>query len=90
MRSTSYAIASWPSARCPRVPLVVFVEDVAASGAVIASAANEIVVDPSSVVGSVGGRRGGVGLHEGDEEVRRGAACDDFRGQQVGGRRSVS
>ena len=41
--------------RYPRIPLVVFVEDVAASGAFfIASAANEIVVDPSSVVGSVG------------------------------------
>ena len=41
--------------RYQRIPLVVFVEDVAASGAFfIASAANEIVVDPSSVVGSVG------------------------------------
>ena len=41
--------------RYPRIPLTVFVEDVAASGAFyIACAANEIVVDASSVVGSVG------------------------------------
>ena len=41
--------------RYRRTPLVVFVEDVAASGAFfIACAADEIVVDASSVVGSVG------------------------------------
>ena len=55
--------------RYPRIPLVVFVEDVAASGAFfIASAANEIV-DPLLRGRERRGRRGGVGLHEGDEEA---------------------
>lgn len=47
------------------VPVYAFVEDVAASGGYwIASAADEIWVDPSSVVGSIGVISSGFGAHE--------------------------
>jgi len=47
------------------VPIYVFVEDVAASGGyLISCAADEIIVDPSSVVGNVGVIRPSVGIHK--------------------------
>lgn len=46
------------------VPVYAFVEDVAASGGYwLASAADEIYVDPTSVVGSIGVISAGFGLH---------------------------
>lgn len=48
-----------------KVPVLAFVEDVAASGGYwIASAADEIIVDASSIVGSVGVISAGFGAHE--------------------------
>lgn len=47
------------------VPVIAFVEDVAASGGYwLASAADEIWADPSSVVGSIGVISAGFGAHE--------------------------
>ncbi|MGB1235904.1 MAG: S49 family peptidase [Planktomarina sp.] len=47
------------------VPVYAFVEDVAASGGYwLAAAADEIYVDPSSVVGSIGVISSGFGFHE--------------------------
>lgn len=47
------------------VPIYIFVEDVAASGGyMIACGAEEIIVDPSSVVGNVGVIRPSVGIHK--------------------------
>ncbi|KAA9005305.1 S49 family peptidase [Histidinibacterium aquaticum] len=47
------------------VPVYAFVEDVAASGGYwLAAAADEIYVDPSSIVGSIGVISAGFGLHE--------------------------
>jgi serine protease SohB len=46
------------------VPVIAFVEDVAASGGyMIACAADEIVADPSSIVGSIGVVGGSFGFH---------------------------
>jgi serine protease SohB len=48
-----------------KVPVIAFVEDVAASGGYwLASAADEIWVDPSSVLGSIGVISAGFGAHE--------------------------
>ncbi|MFQ6551236.1 S49 family peptidase [Aestuariibius insulae] len=48
-----------------KIPVVAFVEDVAASGGYwLASAADEIFVDHSSVVGSIGVISAGFGLHD--------------------------
>ena len=48
-----------------QVPVYAFVEDVAASGGYwIAAAADEIWVDPTSIVGSIGVISAGFGLHE--------------------------
>ena len=48
-----------------KIPVVAFVEDVAASGGYwLASAADEIYVDPTSVVGSIGVISSGFGLHD--------------------------
>ncbi|HUI97136.1 MAG TPA: S49 family peptidase [Xanthobacteraceae bacterium] len=47
------------------VPVIAFVEDVAASGGyMLACAADEIVCDPSSIVGSIGVVGASFGLHE--------------------------
>ncbi len=47
------------------IPVIAFVEDVAASGGYwLAAAADEIYVDPSSVVGSIGVISSGFGFHE--------------------------
>ncbi|MCC1492832.1 S49 family peptidase [Cognatishimia sp. F0-27] len=47
------------------VPVIAFVEDVAASGGYwIASAADEIIADPSSILGSIGVISAGFGLHD--------------------------
>ncbi len=47
------------------VPVIAFVEDVAASGGYwLAAAADEIVADPSSILGSIGVVSAGFGLHE--------------------------
>jgi len=47
-----------------KVPVIAFVEDVAASGAyMIACAADEIVADPNSIVGSIGVVGGSFGFH---------------------------
>ena len=47
-----------------RLPVIAFVEDVAASGGyMIACAADEIVADPTSVVGSIGVVSAGFGFH---------------------------
>lgn len=47
------------------IPVIAFVEDVAASGGYwLAAAADEIYADPSSVVGSIGVISAGFGLHE--------------------------
>ncbi|MGR3492307.1 MAG: S49 family peptidase [Shimia sp.] len=47
------------------VPVTAFVEDVAASGGYwLAAAADDIIVDPSSVIGSIGVISAGFGLHE--------------------------
>lgn len=47
------------------IPVIAFVEDVAASGGYwLAAAADEIFADPSSVVGSIGVISAGFGLHE--------------------------
>ncbi|MEO0359405.1 MAG: S49 family peptidase [Pseudomonadota bacterium] len=47
------------------VPVVAFVEDVAASGGYwLAAAADEIFVDPSSVIGSIGVISSGFGFHD--------------------------
>lgn len=47
------------------IPVIAFVEDVAASGGYwLAVAADEIYADPSSVVGSIGVISAGFGLHE--------------------------
>ncbi len=48
-----------------RVPVIAFVEDAAASGGYwLACAADEILVDPASVIGSIGVISAGFGLHE--------------------------
>jgi signal peptide peptidase SppA len=48
-----------------KVPVLAFVEDVAASGGYwLAVAADEIFVDPSSILGSIGVVASGFGLHE--------------------------
>jgi serine protease SohB len=48
-----------------KIPVIAFVEDVAASGGYwIASAADEIIVDPGSVVGSIGVISASFGAHE--------------------------
>lgn len=48
-----------------KVPVFAFVEDVAASGGYwLAAAADEIWVDPSSIVGSIGVISAGFGLHD--------------------------
>ncbi|MEM7295330.1 MAG: S49 family peptidase, partial [Pseudomonadota bacterium] len=48
-----------------KVPVTAFVEDVAASGGYwLAAAADEILVDESSVIGSIGVISSGFGLHE--------------------------
>ena len=47
------------------IPVTAFVEDVAASGGYwLATAADDIVVDPASLVGSIGVISAGFGLHE--------------------------
>ncbi len=47
------------------IPVIAFVEDVAASGGYwLASAADEIVVDENSIIGSIGVISAGFGLHE--------------------------
>lgn len=47
------------------VPVLAFIEDVAASGGYwLASAADEIIADPASVVGSIGVISAGFGAHE--------------------------
>ncbi|MEL7125930.1 MAG: S49 family peptidase [Pseudomonadota bacterium] len=47
------------------IPVIAFVEDVAASGGYwLAAAADEIFADPSSVVGSIGVISAGFGVHE--------------------------
>ncbi len=47
------------------IPVIAFVEDVAASGGYwLAAAADEIYADPSSVVGSIGVISAGFGVHE--------------------------
>jgi serine protease SohB len=47
-----------------KIPVIAFVEDVAASGGYwLAAAADEIYADPSSVVGSIGVISAGFGLH---------------------------
>ncbi|MCT4557816.1 MAG: S49 family peptidase [Pelagimonas sp.] len=47
------------------IPVIVFVEDVAASGGYwIASAADEIWADPSSILGSIGVISAGFGVHD--------------------------
>lgn len=47
-----------------KVPVIAFVEDVAASGGyMIACAADEIVADPTSIVGSIGVVSSGFGFH---------------------------
>src|SRR6202165_5616971 len=47
-------------------PVIAFVEDVAASGGyMIACAADEIIADPSSIVGSIGGVTASFGVPEG-------------------------
>lgn len=47
------------------IPVIAFVEDVAASGGYwLAAAADEIYADPSSVLGSVGVISAGFGMHE--------------------------
>lgn len=47
------------------IPVIAFVEDVAASGGYwLAAAADEIYADPSSVVGSIGVISAGFGLHD--------------------------
>ena len=47
-----------------RLPVIAFVEDVAASGGyMIACAADEIVADPTSIVGSIGVVSAGFGFH---------------------------
>ncbi len=48
-----------------KIPVIAFVEDVAASGGYwLAAAADEIYADPSSVVGSIGVISSGFGAHE--------------------------
>src|ERR1700737_2914563 len=48
-----------------KLPVLVFVEDVAASGGyMLACAGDEIFCDPSSILGSIGGGGGAFGLHE--------------------------
>lgn len=48
-----------------KVPVVAFVEDVAASGGYwLAAAADEIIADPNSILGSIGVVSAGFGLHE--------------------------
>lgn len=48
-----------------KIPVVAFVEDVAASGGYwLASAADEIIADPTSIVGSIGVISSGFGAHE--------------------------
>ncbi|MCC5973209.1 MAG: S49 family peptidase [Rubellimicrobium sp.] len=48
-----------------KVPVLAFVEDVAASGGYwLATAADEIFVDPTSITGSIGVISAGFGLHE--------------------------
>ena len=48
-----------------KVPVLAFVEDLAASGGYwLAAAADEIIVDDSSIVGSIGVVSSGFGLHE--------------------------
>jgi signal peptide peptidase SppA len=52
-------------ARENEVPVIAFVEDVAASGGYwLACAADEIVADPASIVGSIGVISSGFGFHE--------------------------
>jgi serine protease SohB len=53
-----------------KLPVIAFVEDVGASGGyMIACAADEIVVDPSSVVGSIGVVGGSFGFHRLIEKI---------------------
>ncbi|WP_173979218.1 S49 family peptidase [Magnetospirillum sp. UT-4] len=48
-----------------KVPVIAFVEDVAASGGYwLAAAADEIVVDPASILGSIGVVSAGFGFHD--------------------------
>jgi signal peptide peptidase SppA len=48
-----------------KIPVIAFVEDVAASGGYwLACAADEIIVDPASIVGSIGVISSGFGFHE--------------------------
>jgi signal peptide peptidase SppA len=48
-----------------KVPVIAFVEDVAASGGYwLAAAADEIIVDPSSILGSIGVVSAGFGFHD--------------------------
>ena len=52
--------------------MLVFVEDVAASGGyMIAVAGDEIIADPSSIVGSIGVVSASFGFHRADQEDRR-------------------
>src|SRR5258707_14325806 len=46
-----------------KLPVIAFAEDVAASGGyMVACAADEIICDPSSIVGSIGGAGGSLGF----------------------------
>lgn len=74
-------------------PVLAFVEDVAASGGYwLACAADEIVADPSSIVGSIGVVSAGFGFHEAIARLgierrvhtsgRRKALLDPFRPEQ--------
>ena len=83
-----------------RLPVIAFVEDVAASGGYwLACAADEIVVDPSSIVGSIGVISAGFGFQDllarlGVERRvhtsgQRKAMLDPFRPRKSGGRRTA-
>ena len=72
-----------------KLPVLVFVEDVAASGGyMIACAGDEIICDPSSIVGSIGVVGGSFGFQEADREARHRAAALHRRRAQ-GDARSV-
>ena len=72
-----------------KVPVLVFVEDVAASGGyMIACAGDEIVCDTASIVGSIGVVGGRVRLRQADREDRRRAARLHV-GRKQGDARSV-
>ena len=72
-----------------KLPVLVFVEDVAASGGyMIACAGDEIFCDPSSILGSIGVVGGSFGFQESDQEDRRRAAAL-YRGRAQGDARSV-